>query len=40
MYSEKLPTILISRKNLPFMRGVLEELRKCFYHYNYLDVSL
>ncbi|CAO3616233.1 unnamed protein product [Cunninghamella blakesleeana] len=38
MYPEKLPTILISRKHLPFMRGVLEELRKCFYHYNYLDI--
>ncbi|KAI9306990.1 hypothetical protein BJ944DRAFT_238252 [Cunninghamella echinulata] len=36
--SEKLPTILIPKKHLPFMRGVLEELRKSFYHYNYLDI--
>ncbi|KAI8144522.1 hypothetical protein BJV82DRAFT_656356 [Fennellomyces sp. T-0311] len=32
------PSLIISRKCLPFMRGVLEDLRKLFYYYNCVDI--
>ncbi|CAO3587513.1 unnamed protein product [Absidia cylindrospora] len=35
---DKQPSLVISRKELPFVRGVLEELRKAFYHHGLLDV--
>ncbi|ORZ17009.1 hypothetical protein BCR42DRAFT_413747 [Absidia repens] len=35
---DNLPSLVISRKELPFVRGVLEELRKAFYHRGLLDV--
>ncbi|KAI8376247.1 uncharacterized protein BYT42DRAFT_573933 [Radiomyces spectabilis] len=36
--SETQPSLIISRKCLPFMRGILEELRKAFYHFNCIDI--
>ncbi|KAI7883360.1 hypothetical protein K492DRAFT_144069 [Lichtheimia hyalospora FSU 10163] len=35
---EHQPSLIISRKCLPFMRGVLEDLRKLFYYYNCVDI--
>lgn len=32
------PILVISRKCLPFIRGVLEDLKKLFYYYNFLDI--
>lgn len=32
------PILVISRKCLPFVRGVLEDLKKMFYYYNFIDV--
>ncbi|RCH96315.1 histone methyltransferase set1, partial [Rhizopus stolonifer] len=32
------PILAISRKCLPFVRGVLEDLRKLFYYYNCVDI--
>ncbi|KAI9010859.1 hypothetical protein CLU79DRAFT_891196 [Phycomyces nitens] len=36
--SEPQPCLLISRKCLPFVRGILEELRKVFYYFNCVDI--
>ncbi|KAI8340552.1 hypothetical protein BC941DRAFT_417551 [Chlamydoabsidia padenii] len=36
--TDKQPSLVISRKTLPFIRGILEELRKVFYHYSSLDI--
>lgn len=33
------PSLVISKKCLPFVRGVLEDLKKLFYYYNFIDVS-
>ncbi|KAI9495537.1 hypothetical protein BDB00DRAFT_237275 [Zychaea mexicana] len=32
------PSLVITRQCLPFMRGVLEDLRKLFYYYNCVDI--
>lgn len=32
------PILVISRKCLPFIRGVLEDLKKLFYYYNFIDI--
>lgn len=32
------PILVISRKCLPFVRGVLEDLKKMFYYYKFIDV--
>lgn len=37
--SSNRPTLVISRKTLPFIRGVLEDLKKMFYYYNFIDVN-
>lgn len=34
------PSLVISKKCLPFVRGALEELEKMFFYYNCLDVSV
>jgi hypothetical protein len=36
--SQPRPILAISRKCLPFVRGVLEDLKKMFYYYNCIDV--
>ncbi|CAO3590949.1 unnamed protein product [Absidia cylindrospora] len=36
--NEKQSTLVISRKDLPFVRGILEELRKVFYPHRSLDI--
>ncbi|KAI8350895.1 hypothetical protein EDC96DRAFT_294132 [Choanephora cucurbitarum] len=36
--SSSKPILAISRKCLPFVRGVLEDLKKMFYYYNYIDI--
>ncbi|KAG0176595.1 histone methyltransferase set1 [Apophysomyces sp. BC1034] len=35
---EPQPSLVISRKCLPFVRGVLEDLRKMFYYHNCVDI--
>ncbi|KAF7725527.1 histone methyltransferase set1 [Apophysomyces ossiformis] len=35
---EPQPSLVISRKCLPFVRGVLEDLRKLFYYHNCVDI--
>jgi hypothetical protein len=37
-YRKARPILAISRKCLPFVRGVLEDLKKMFYYYNCIDV--
>ncbi|KAI7887257.1 uncharacterized protein EV154DRAFT_520736 [Mucor mucedo] len=32
------PILVISRKCLPFVRGVLEDLKKMFYYYKFIDI--
>ncbi|KAI7897613.1 uncharacterized protein BX663DRAFT_481490 [Cokeromyces recurvatus] len=32
------PKLIISRECLPFVRGVLEELKKMYYYYDYIDI--
>ncbi|KAG2237087.1 hypothetical protein INT48_004588, partial [Thamnidium elegans] len=36
--SSNRPTLVVSRKSLPFVRGVLEDLKKMFYYYNFIDI--